>query len=85
MWWAMWLHNVFNEGRVDQFLTCFIIIIVRVSKRKPKDEVFDLDSPNLSRWLAMSNLCTHVLIYPLFKYDELTKRVVFMEDLYKSI
>jgi hypothetical protein len=53
-------------------------------KRKPQDRDLDINDPNLSRWILMSNFCTHILIYPLAKFDELTKRLVFMEDFYKS-
>lgn len=48
-------------------------------------EFSNMSDKATSKWLAASNFCTHILIYPLIKYDEVTKKAVLMDDEYKSI
>ncbi|CAB3373271.1 Hypothetical predicted protein [Cloeon dipterum] len=38
-----------------------------------------------SKWIVDSNFCTHILLYPLVKYDEARKKAVFMDEFFNTL
>lgn len=65
----------------DKILHQFCLSFTEL-KRSPG---LNLDDVSSSQWIADSNFCTHILIYPLVKYAERTKTLVLMEEFVKSI
>jgi len=48
------------------------------------EEFSNMSEKNTAKWLVKSQFCTHILIYPLIKYYDMSKRAVLMDDQYKS-